>query len=305
MGRIIVALGGNTLLPMEDETMAGQRRRIRQAAENIAPLVEGDQEIVLTHGNGPQVGNLMLQQEQTDSGPRFPLDVLVAETQAQIGYVLQQELGNELEEVVTTLVTQVRVDPHDPAFENPTKPVGPHYAESEARDRPFQTKQVKTSDGRTMYRRVVPSPDPIEIVEADEIGSLLAEGAMVICVGGGGIPVVKERGALRGVEAVIDKDRASAVLGEEVDADELLVLTDVEHAYLDFGGPNQEPLGTVTTDEMHEYLDAGEFAEGSMKPKVEATVDFVEAGGDRAIITSAERIDDAIAGDAGTQVIPT
>lgn len=305
MGRIIVALGGNTLLPMEDETMEGQRRRIREAAENIAPLIESDREVVLTHGNGPQVGNLMLQQEQTDAGPRFPLDVLVAETQAQIGYVLQQELGNELDEVVTTFVTQVRVDPDDPAFENPTKPVGPHYPESEARDRAFQTKQVTTTDGRTMYRRVVPSPEPIEIVESAEISSLLEEGAMVICVGGGGIPVVKERGSLRGVEAVIDKDRASAVLGAELEAEELLVLTDVEHAYRDFGGPEQTPIETVTVEELTALVEAGEFAEGSMKPKVEASIDFVEHGGDRAIITSAERIDEALAGDAGTQVIPT
>lgn len=303
MGRIIVALGGNTLLPMEDETMEGQRRRIREAARNIAPLIDGDQEVVLTHGNGPQVGNLMLQQERTDVGPRFPLDVLVAETQAQIGYVLQQELGNELDEVVTTIVTQVRVDPHDQAFENPTKPVGPHYSETEARGRPFQTKQVTMGDGRTMYRRVVPSPDPIEIVESEEIQSLLEQGAMVICVGGGGIPVVKERGGLRGVEAVIDKDRASAVLGEELDADTLLVLTDVDNAYLDYGTPTQRALHEVTVEEMREYVEAGEFAEGSMKPKVEASVDFVEAGGDRAIITSAERIDDALAGETGTQVI--
>ncbi len=305
MGRIIVALGGNTLLPMDDETMAGQRRRIRDAAANIAPLLEGDREVILTHGNGPQVGNLMLQQERGDVGPRFPLDVLVAETQAQIGYVLQQELGNELDTVVTTVVTQVRVDGDDPAFENPTKPVGPHYPENEARSRPFQTKQVTTADGRTMYRRVVPSPDPIEIVEADEIRNLVAQGAMVVCVGGGGIPVVRERGDLRGVEAVIDKDRASAVLGGELDADVLLVLTDVDHAYLDFGTPDQRAVEEVTTAEMADYVAAGEFADGSMKPKVEASIDFVEGGGDRAIITSAERIDEALAGETGTQVIPT
>ena len=304
MGRMIVALGGNTLLPMEDETMEGQRRRIRDAATNIAALTDDDRDIVLTHGNGPQVGNLMLQQDESSAGPRFPLDVLVAETQAQIGYVLQQELGNKLEEVINTLVTQVRVDPHDRAFENPTKPVGPFYTEAEARNTPFQTKQVRRSDGRTMYRRVVPSPDPIEIVETDQIGALLERGALVICVGGGGIPVVREEGELRGVEAVIDKDRASAVLGRELDATEFLVLTDVEHAYLDFGGPDQEPLEEVTTETLHRHLEAGEFGSGSMKPKVEASIDFVEGGGDRAIITSTDHIDDALAGRAGTQVIP-
>lgn len=305
MSRIIVALGGNTLLPMDDETMAGQRRRIREAAANIAPLLDGDREVVLTHGNGPQVGNLMLQQERAEVGPRFPLDVLVAETQAQIGYVLQQELGNELDTVVTTVLTQVEVDGDDPAFENPMKPVGPHYPEAAARTYPFQTKQVTTADGRTMYRRVVPSPDPIEVVEADEIRNLVAQGAMVVCVGGGGIPVVRERGDLRGVEAVVDKDRASAVLGEALDADVLLVLTDVDHAYLDFGTEDQRAIEAVTTAEMARYVEAGEFADGSMKPKVEASIDFVEGGGDRAIITSAERIDEALAGETGTQVIPT
>jgi len=300
---MIVALGGNTLLPMDDETMAGQRRRIRDAARNIATLTEGDSEVVLTHGNGPQVGNLMLQQEEAKSGLRFPMDVLVAETQAQIGYVLQQELGNALEEAVSTLVTQVRVDPHDPAFENPTKPVGPFYAEEEAKNRAFQTTQVKRQDGRTMYRRVVPSPDPIEVIETDQIAAILDRGGMVICVGGGGIPVFLEHGELQGVEAVIDKDRASAVLGAELDADEFLVLTDVDHAYLDFGEPDQTPLEEVTTDELHQYLEAGEFEEGSMKPKIEASVDFVEGGGERAIITSADNIEAAMAGETGTQVI--
>ncbi|MFB6267762.1 MAG: carbamate kinase [Halodesulfurarchaeum sp.] len=302
MGRIIVALGGNTLLPMEDETMAGQRRRIRDAAGNIAPLVDGERDVVLTHGNGPQVGNLMLQQEESSSGPRFPLDVLVAETQAQIGYVLQQELGNELDRTVTTVVTQVRVDPHDEAFENPTKPVGPFYEEAVARDRPFQTKQVRTSDGRTMYRRVVPSPHPLEIVEADQIRALLDQGAMVICVGGGGIPVIRESGELSGVEAVIDKDRASAVLAEEVDAEELLVLTDVSTAFLDFGEPEQEAIRQATATEMQEYMEDGHFAEGSMRPKVEAAIDFVEGGGERAIITSADQIAEALEGDAGTEI---
>ncbi|MFB6153363.1 MAG: carbamate kinase [Halodesulfurarchaeum sp.] len=302
MGRIIVALGGNTLLPMEDETMAGQRQRIRDAAGNIAPLVDGEREVVLTHGNGPQVGNLMLQQEESSSGPRFPLDVLVAETQAQIGYTLQQELGNVLDPTVATIVTQVRVDPHDEAFENPTKPVGPFYEEEEARNQAFQTKQVRTNDGRTKYRRVVPSPDPLEIVEADQIRALLDRGTMVICVGGGGIPVVREDGALSGVEAVIDKDRASAVLAGELEAEELLVLTDVSTAFLHFGEPEQEPIRRATTGEMRGYLEDGHFAEGSMRPKVEAAIDFVEGGGERAIITSADEIEDALAGEAGTEI---
>ncbi|MFW5918816.1 MAG: carbamate kinase [archaeon] len=304
MGRIIVALGGNTLLPMDDETMEGQRRRVREAAKNIAPLAEDGRDLVLTHGNGPQVGNLMLQQEQSDAGPRFPLDVLVAETQAQLGYVLQQELGNVLGESVATVLTQVRVDEHDEAFERPTKPVGPHYSQSEALSRPFQTKQVTTADGRTMYRRVVPSPEPIEVVEADRIETLVNDGETVICAGGGGIPVVREDGVLRGVEAVIDKDRATALVAEHIDATTFLILTDVDAAYTDFGTDDQQPISEATVPEMRELLDAGEFAEGSMGPKVEAAISFVESSGETAIITSADSVDEALAGDAGTQVVP-
>ncbi|MFB6081871.1 MAG: carbamate kinase [Halanaeroarchaeum sp.] len=303
MGRIIVALGGNTLLPMDDETMEGQRARVREAVEEIAAMV-GEDDLVLTHGNGPQVGNLMLQQEQTQAGPRFPLDVLVAETQAQLGYILQQELGNVLDEPVATVVTQVRVDEHDEAFENPTKPVGPHYSEEEALDRPFQTKQVTRADGRTMYRRVVPSPDPIEVIEADRIETLLQDGSTVICAGGGGIPVVREAGDLRGVEAVIDKDRATALVAKAVDAESFVILTDVEVAYRDFGTPEQEPIRKISVTDLRELLEAGEFAEGSMKPKVEAAIDFVEDTGERAIITSADKVHDALAGEAGTEVLP-
>ncbi|MFB6125623.1 MAG: carbamate kinase [Halanaeroarchaeum sp.] len=304
MGRIIVALGGNTLLPMDDESMAGQRRRVREAVTEIASLVDDDHDLVLTHGNGPQVGNLMLQQEQSEAGPRYPLDVLVAETQGQLGYVIQQELGTVLDEPVATLVTQVRVDEHDEAFENPTKPVGPHYSEAEARNRPFQTKQVTTSDGRTMYRRVVPSPDPIAVVEADRIETLLQDHGAVICAGGGGVPVVREKGTLRGVEAVIDKDRASALVASAVDAEAFVVLTDVETAYTDFGTPDQEPIRRVSVEEMEALIAAGEFAEGSMKPKVEAAVAFVRSQGERAIITSVDAVDDAVAGAAGTEVHP-
>ncbi|MFB6069864.1 MAG: carbamate kinase [Halanaeroarchaeum sp.] len=304
MGRIIVALGGNTLLPMDDESLSGMRDRVREAVSQIATLVGEDSDLVLTHGNGPQVGNLMLQQEQSTEGPRFPLDVLVAETQAQLGYILQQELGNELDEPVATVITQVRVDEHDDAFENPTKPVGPYYTEREAHSRPFQTRQVTTADGRTRYRRVVPSPDPVEVIEADRIETLLGDRAAVICAGGGGIPVVREGGQLRGVEAVIDKDRATALVAERIDADEFVILTDVDAVYTAFGTPDQEPIRSIATDELQDLLDAGEFAPGSMRPKVEAAIDFARARGERAIITSADRVHDALAGEAGTEVLP-
>lgn len=304
MAPIIVALGGNTLLPMDDETMAGQRRRVREAAENIARIADGDSELVLTHGNGPQVGNLLLQQERSSVGPRFPLDVLVAETQAQLGYVLQQELGTVLDEPVATVVTQVRVEGDDPAFEEPRKPVGPFYTESEALSKPFQTRQVKRPDGQTMYRRVVPSPDPIEIVEADRIETLLGDGNAVICAGGGGVPVVRERGRLQGIEAVIDKDRTTALLGDAIGASTFLILTDVDAAYRNFGETSQEPIRETSVGELRDLLASGEFEAGSMRPKIEAAIDFVESQGNSAIITAADAVEAALAGDAGTHVLP-
>ncbi|MFB6113046.1 MAG: hypothetical protein ABEJ58_02950 [Halodesulfurarchaeum sp.] len=182
------------------------------------------------------------------------------------------------------------------------KPIGPFYSPSTARDVPFQTKQVRRADGTTKYRRVVPSPRPTEIVESREIEALLEDGSLVITVGGGGIPVVSENGDLRGVEAVIDKDRASSVLASEIGADVLLVLTDVECAYLGFGGPDPEPLGRVSTDEMREYLEDDQFAEGSMGPKVEASIEFVESDGTRAIITTVDNVEAALAGETGTQM---
>ncbi|MFB6131925.1 MAG: carbamate kinase [Halanaeroarchaeum sp.] len=302
MGPIVVALGGNTLLPMDEETTEGQRRRVGEAVEYLDGLPADD--LVVTHGNGPQVGNLLLQQEQSEVGPRFPLDVLVAETQAQLGYQLQQELGNVRDEAVATVVTQVRVDERDEAFDRPTKPVGPHYTESEAHERPFPTRQVTTADGRTTYRRVVPSPEPVEVIGSDHIERLLGDGSAVVCAGGGGIPVIRENGVLHGVEAVVDKDLTSALVAADVDATTFLLLTDVDSAYTDFGTPDQAAIGETSVEELRAFLEAGEFAEGSMQPKVKAAIDFVESQGKNAIITSAERVDDALAGDAGTQVVP-
>jgi carbamate kinase len=302
--RVVVALGGNTLLGEHGPwTIDEQLEVISQTARRITDVIDAGYEIVLTHGNGPQVGNLLLQQERVSETPRLPLDVLVAETQAQIGYLLQQALDNELAGSTDfiTVVTQVVVDADDPAFRDPTKPVGPFYTEAEAAEKSFETRTV--SSGDRPCRRVVPSPEPVEIVECDEITRLVNHGNFVICAGGGGVPVVRDSG-LRGVEAVVDKDRTSQLLASELEADVLVILTDVECAYVDYDGPDQRPLRGISPRALRAHLEAGEFGEGSMQPKVEACLRFVGEGGERAVITSPEHLEAALAGEAGTQVRP-
>jgi len=299
---IVVALGGNTLLGVHGlGSIDEQLEVIARTARQIAGAIQAGYDVVLTHGNGPQVGNLLLQQEGVSETPELPLDVLVAETQAQIGYLLQQALDNELTDSpdFITVVTQVIVDPDDPAFQNPTKPIGPFYTESEAAEKSFETRRVATGD--RPYRRVVPSPEPVEIVEGEELTRLVERGNLVITAGGGGIPVVRD-GALRGVEAVVDKDKASQLLASELDADTLVILTDVEFAYVNYDTPDQRPLCRPSPEELRAHLDAGEFGEGSMQPKVEACVRFIEQSGERAVITSPEYLMDALAGETGTQV---
>ncbi|RLM90749.1 carbamate kinase [Halobellus sp. Atlit-38R] len=300
---VVVALGGNTLLGEHGPwTLDQQLAVVEQTAARIAAAVDAGYDVVLTHGNGPQVGNLLLQQEHATETPQLPLDVLVAETQAQIGYLLQQALDNEREAQTDsmTIVTQVVVDSDDPAFAEPTKPVGPFYTESEAAEKPFETRRV--SDGERPFRRVVPSPDPVELVEADEIGQLVERGSSVVCAGGGGVPVVRGESGLRGVEAVVDKDGTSRLLAAELGSETLVILTDVEYAYVNYGEDDQRPLRRVGADELRSHLDAGEFGAGSMRPKVEACLQFVDGDGERAIITTPEQLTDALAGDAGTQV---
>lgn len=299
--RLVVALGGNTLLGAQTPWTATQQRSvIARTAEELASVVAADTDVVLTHGNGPQVGARLLQQEAAPETPQLSLDVLVAETQAQLGYLLQQALDNAIATPAAfmTLVTQVVVDSEDPAFETPTKPVGPTYSAAEAAEAPFETRVVDEG-----HRRVVPSPEPQSIVEGDAIARLVEAGRGVICAGGGGIPVVREDG-LRGVEAVVDKDKTSAHLARHLDADALVILTDVSHAYLDYGGPAERPLETVTPATLREHLDAGAFPAGSMGPKVSACCRFVEATGNRAVITTPDDLAAALAGEAGTQVRP-
>ena len=304
MGGIAIALGGNALRPADGGDFRDQRRQVRETAAQLATIAARGHDIVVTHGNGPQVGDLLLEQEASGSGGGRPLDVLGAETQAQIGYDLQRELRAALDGPAATIVTLTEVDPEDPAFDEPTKPVGPYYDADENRDLPFPTMQVQTSTGEYQYRRVVPSPEPLEILEAEQIEALMDRGTTVVCTGGGGIPVVREHGSIEGVEAVIDKDRGTQVLANEIGVDEFILLTDVDAAYLDFGTPDQRALRSVTPSELRKHLDADEFGVGSMAPKVQAAIRFVENGGERAVITELDKAADAIEGNAGTEVVP-
>ena len=272
------------------------REPIRQIAE-----LSKNYNIVITHGNGPQVGNLLLQQEATEAVSKRPLQILVAETQGQIGYLIESTLDEELmklnlddEKLFLTVLTYVKVDPNDPAFKHPTKPIGPSYTRKKAG-------YVKTSKG---WRRVVASPKPKKIYQWREIKKLMALGNfIIIACGGGGVPVIKINKGLQGVEAVIDKDLASAKLGEQIGAQILLIASDVEKVALNFGRIDYKYLDLLSTDEARKYMKEGHFPVGSMGPKVQAAINFLESGGERAIITSIEKIKEAIEGNAGTQFI--
>lgn len=307
-GRVVVALGGNAILPRgERGTAAEQRTAVREACETPAALASEGWELVVTHGNGPQVGRLMiLNGRAPPTLASMPLDVLVAESQAQIGYFMQQELSAALRRVraartVVTLLTQVVVDPADPAFVRPTKPVGPHLSEEEAH-RLRATGVVVGAQPGAGWRRLVPSPRPLELVEERAIEACVEAGFVPVAAGGGGIPVVREGNALRGVEAVVDKDLAAALLVRAVQADLLLILTDVDGVAREFGTPAQRRLDRLTVAQAKEGVASGEFPPGSMGPKVEAAVAAVEAGA-RAIITSYEAAREALEGHAGTEIV--
>jgi len=309
----MIALGGNAIKqPHERGTFEEQMRNVETAAVQIAEIARNGYEIAITHGNGPQVGNLAIQQEQgAHMVPQQPLVVLGAMTQGQIGYMMQQSLNNLLVDdgkEVATVVTQVVVSRDDPDFQDPTKPVGPYYGEGTAKrlaaENGWIVKQVRPTGEKT-WRRVVPSPVPLGIVEAGVIKKLVESGTIVIASGGGGIPVIRNgEGRLEGVDAVIDKDRAGAKLAEEVDADLFLILTDVEHALLYFGSDHEAPIEEMTVAEAKRYLGEGHFKAGSMGPKVEAATGFVERGGERAIITSLDKAADALDGGTGTHIVP-
>ncbi len=300
--RIVVALGGNALLRRgERPTAAAQRKNVRIAAKALAPVAEYHQ-IVITHGNGPQVGLLALQAGPHEDGRPYPLDVLGAETEGMIGYMIEQELGNLLpvERPLATILTMVEVDRDDPAFQNPTKPIGPIYTEDEARtlaaDRGWTVASV--GDG---WQRVVPSPHPKRVFEIRPVRWLLEHNVIVICSGGGGIPTAyDDQRKLHGVEAVIDKDRASALLAEEVGADCLILATDIDAVYQDWGTPAERPIVHASPADFR-HMD---FPTGSMGPKVEAACTFVENTGRKAAIGALEDIAKMLAGEAGTVIEP-
>jgi carbamate kinase len=298
--RVVAALGGNALLrrgdPLEAEI---QRRNAARAVAALAPLGR-DHELVVTHGNGPQVGLLALQSVALTEVSPYPLDVLGAETEGMIGYLLEQELRNAVPgRDVATLLTQVLVDPSDPAFREPTKPIGPVYGEEEAR-RLAAERGWSIAPDPPGWRRVVASPEPQAIVELETIRLLVAAGVLVVCAGGGGIPVVVDgSGALHGVEAVIDKDRAAALLAASLGAEALILLTDVDAVYDGFGAASARPIGWTTPPELRR----GSFPAGSMGPKVEAACRFVEWTGRRAAIGALEQAEELAAGRAGTQVV--
>jgi carbamate kinase len=299
--RIVVALGGNALLCRgESLTAENQRRNVRIAAEALAPLAR-EQELVITHGNGPQVGLLALQGQAYRSDALFPLDVLDAETEGMIGYLIEQELGNLLPAGCrcATLLTQIEVAADDPAFELPSKPIGPIYSPAEAQrlSRRLGWRMAPDGEGR---RRVVPSPRPGRILELSVIELLMEQGVIVICAGGGGIPVVRRAdGSLIGVEAVIDKDSASALLASALRADACLMLTDVDAVYRDWGESTARPIGHINASELRGMG----FAPGSMGPKVEAACEFVERTGGIAGIGALQDVEKILNADAGTRIV--
>ena len=308
--RVVVALGGNAITqPGDDGSVATDYANLKRSLRSVVDLVRRGYEVVLTHGNGPQVGNQMLRVELArGQAPDLPLDVMVADLQGGLGYMIERVLRNKflrqgIDMPVCALLTLVEVDGNDPALKDPSKFVGRFYSEDEVDELTHgRDWQMKEDQGRG-WRRVVASPDPVAIVEKDLIVTLISSGALVIVTGGGGIPVRRDRsGLFKGVEAVVDKDLASAVLASEIDASELFILTGVEQVALHFGTPAETFLTSLTVEEARAYLAEGHFPPGSMGPKIEAACRFVEEGGERALITDIFTLDQALAGRTGTWI---
>ncbi len=312
--RCVIALGGNAIIPAGQEGTFDQQLEITRATmDQVARLALQGYDVVLSHGNGPVVGNIVL---RCDAGfavhgiPPMPMYVCGADSQGGLGFMLQQTLQNALrhhglDRSVASVVTQVRVDPADPAFANPTKPIGPFYSREEAVRVGDEYGWSVVEDAGRGWRRVVPSPHPVEVIEWPAIKALLDAGVLTIATGGGGVPVIRnEAGDLEGVDAVIDKDRASDLLGRLVEADVLVIVTQVEKVCVGFGKPDEEPLDVLPADRAAELLAAGEFPVGSMGPKIEAALSFLEGGGREVVITTPELILDAVDGKRGTRIVP-
>jgi carbamate kinase len=312
MERVVVALGGNALLRRDEEdTFENAYDSARRAAEKVADIASAGWEVVVTHGNGPQVGRILLQQESARRLVHpMPLDVCGAESQGQIGYLLQVTIGDVfyergMERPVAAVLTLTRVRADDPAFENPTKPIGPFYEADEAKQLEAERGYVMRPDPHGGLRRVVPSPAPYSIVEAPVIRTLVAEGVIVIASGGGGVPVIEDGPRLVGMEGVVDKDLAAAILARDVEASVLLILTDVNNIVKGFGTDLAEPIERLTVAQAGQLLAAGEFAAGSMGPKVQAAIEFVDADeGRRAFIGDLDDAPEVLAGRAGTMIVP-
>src|ERR1035441_7936935 len=321
MKTILLAVGGNSLIRAgEKGTMAEQLSNARRTAREIVGLIRDGYRIVLTHGNGPQVGAALLRSEAGASQvPGLPLDVCDAATQGEIGYILEQSLESEFQLAdvhvpVISVLTQSVISLDDPAMKHPNKPVGPFYSREEAEERKRQLGWEIVEDAARGYRRVVPSPEPIEIVELEVIRQLVDHGVLVIACGGGGIPIARQGGQPIGVEAVIDKDRASALLASRLGVDLFVISTDTDYVYLDYKKPTQKPLHLVGCGVLQEYADAGHFPPGNMGPKVESVLRFLTQGGREAIITSCENLYEAVSGSTesgstesgpvGTHIVP-
>ena len=310
MQAMLLAVGGNSLIRAgEKGTIAEQLANARRTAREIVRLVDDGYRVVLTHGNGPQVGAALLRSERGASQvPGQPLDVCDASTQGEIGYMLQQSLDTELKAAglrmpVATVLTQVEVATDDPAMQLPSKPIGPFYSRADAEQRKHLLGWEIVEDAARGYRRVVPSPEPLDIVELEIIRDLMEQNVLVIACGGGGIPVAWRRGRLQGVEAVIDKDRASALLASRLGIDLFVISTDTDYVYLDYKKPTQRPLRLVDCSELQEHANAGHFPPGNMGPKIESVLQFLAHGGEEAIITSCENLYRAVSGLAGTHIV--
>lgn len=307
--RVVIALGGNAI-QTGDASAKAQQAAVEATAKRLVSIMKKGYEVVITHGNGPQVGNLLLQQKAADSAknPAMPLDTCGAMSQGMIGYWMQNAIGKALVEEgmqkeIASVVTQVVVDPTSPAFLNPTKPIGPFYSENEAKDLMEQNKGIYKEDAGRGWRKVVPSPEPVQIIEINVIRQLVDNQMIVIAAGGGGIPVIHTADGLVGVEAVIDKDFAAQKLADLLDADVLMVLTAVDNVCIDYNRPTEIKLQDISVEELEDYKNRGHFAAGSMLPKVEAAIRFAKSKpGRTAIITSLEKAEEALEGKVGTRI---
>lgn len=309
MSKIVLAVGGNAIIKESQKgTWQEQVNNVNEICSPILDLITSNHTVVITHGNGPQVGNSLIKGKLSEHVvPNFPMDVAVSETQGNLGYLIQKSLLQKMKErqvtkPIASIITQTLVDEADPAFNSPTKPIGPFYTKEEVEQMSEKEQQSFIEDSGRGYRKVVASPKPISILEKESIKCLIDNNHLVIAAGGGGIPVIEKDGQLMGVEAVIDKDFASALLAAEIQADFLFILTGVEQVAIHFGKPEQKNLFTMTVQEANTYLEAGHFPKGSMGPKIEAAITFLEKGGKNVIITSIDKLNDAMEGKTGTRI---